>query len=303
MKYIFTTYFIFLSILFTHSQSIIFPSLNTAIKFEESKTADIEYEKWYLRNASDYVMLFKQNTIGVKKAIELTRDICIYNNLEFSSPNSDNSYLASYIKSITDYEALNTSVGVGGSIVEMRWIKSKYDESTKNYINYVLELNLDEKKNSIKIFQYSSSKSIEKISSQNVKELTKADIYKLAFDEFKKSNFQKSDSLFTIYKNKYPTELYGHYWCFRSKSMIDTTMVNGYAIEDCKNFIRIAELETFKNKPTLITAYGYMAGYSANILKDLPKALSYLKRILEIDPSNLDTQKNAKILEKAIKRL
>jgi len=136
----------------------------------------------------------------------------------------------------------------------------------------------------------------------NPNELSKVELYKLAFEAFKNNNLKISDSLFSIYKKRYPSEVYGYYWCFRSKSLIDSTMQNGLAINDCIEFIKIAETNIEKNKSTLITAYTYLSGYTASIIKDYPKALTYLNKILEIDPYNLDAQKNAQILEMAIKR-
>lgn len=130
--------------------------------------------------------------------------------------------------------------------------------------------------------------------------LSKTELYKLAYDEFKSENYQKSDSLFSIYKVKYPDEVYGHYWSFRAKSLIDSTMEKGLALEDCKNFVKVAESDIVANKSTLVTAYSYLAGYTANIEKDLKKTLNYLYKLLEIDPYNLDAKRNASIIEKAI---
>ena len=93
--------------------------------------------------------------------------------------------------------------------------------------------------------------------------------------------------------------MYGHYWAFRSKSVIDSTMEGGLAVPDCTNFITIAEKDKVKNKNTLITAYGYLAGYNANIKKDFPTAIGYLDKILEVDPTNTDASKNKEILQKA----
>jgi hypothetical protein len=64
----------------------------------------------------------------------------------------------------------------------------------------------------------------------------------------------------------------------------------------------VAELDKAKNKSTLITAYGYMAGYNANVKKDFAVAISYLDKILEIDPANADATKNKEILQKALSK-
>jgi hypothetical protein len=83
---------------------------------------------------------------------------------------------------------------------------------------------------------------------------------------------------------------------------IDTTMEAGIAIPDCTRFIEIAESDKVKNKNTLITAYGYMAGYNANIKKDFPAAISYLDKIIAVDPTNADATKNKEILQKAMSK-
>jgi tetratricopeptide (TPR) repeat protein len=127
----------------------------------------------------------------------------------------------------------------------------------------------------------------------------KVDLYNAGFENFKATNYSRSDSIFGVYKQKFPDEVYGHYWAFRSKSVIDSTMEGGLAIADCNNFIAVAEKDKVKNKNTLITAYGYLAGYNANIKKDFPAAISYLDKILEVDPTNADAAKNKDILLKA----
>ncbi|NBO49238.1 MAG: hypothetical protein EBU80_05845 [Chitinophagia bacterium] len=129
---------------------------------------------------------------------------------------------------------------------------------------------------------------------------SKVDLYNAGFENFKAGQFKTADSIFTVYKTNFPAEVYGHYWSFRSLSVIDSTMELGLAIPDCEKFISIAEVDKSKNKSTLITAYGYLAGYTANIKKDLPLASSYLDKIIEIDPNNQDAIKNREILQKAL---
>ena len=128
----------------------------------------------------------------------------------------------------------------------------------------------------------------------------KVDLYNAGYENFMANNYPRADSIFGLYKAKYPDEVYGHYWSFRSKSVIDSTMEGGLAIPDCQRFIEVAEQDKVKNKNTLITAYGYMAGYSANIKKDFGTAIGYLDKILVVDPANADATKNKEILQKAM---
>lgn len=130
--------------------------------------------------------------------------------------------------------------------------------------------------------------------------LSKVDLYNAGFENFKATQYKTADSLFTIYKKQYPDEVYGHYWSFRSLSVMDSTMEQGLAVPDCENFIKVAESDKVRNKSTLITAYGYLAGYTANIKKDLAGASAYLDKIIEIDPNNQDAIKNREIIQKAL---
>jgi hypothetical protein len=68
--------------------------------------------------------MFNQNTIGIKKALELTEEICLENDLDYDNPAKDKSYLASYVKSMSDFENLNLSISTGGSIIEKVWFNT-----------------------------------------------------------------------------------------------------------------------------------------------------------------------------------
>lgn len=129
---------------------------------------------------------------------------------------------------------------------------------------------------------------------------SKVDVYNAGIENFKAFEYLRADSLFDFYKSKYPDETYGYYWSYRALSVVDSTMEQGLAIPDATKFIEIAELDKSRNKSTLLTAYGYMAGYQANIKKDFSAAIGYLDKILEIDPANADAIKNKEILQKAL---
>ena len=144
-----------------------------------------------------------------------------------------------------------------------------------------------------------SAEWLTKVLSINPK-LSKVDLYNAGFENFKATEYMRADSIFSIYKTNYPNEVYGHYWSFRSLSVIDSTMEQGLAIPDCESFISVAEGDKAKNKSTLVTAYGYLAGYTANIKKDLAGASAYLDKIIEIDPNNQDAIKNRDIIQKAL---
>lgn len=131
---------------------------------------------------------------------------------------------------------------------------------------------------------------------------SKTDIYTAGYENFKLGQYLVADSLFDIYKSKYPDEIFGYLWSFRSLSAVDSTMEQGLAIPDATKFIEIAEADKVKNKNTLIMAYGYLAGYQANIKKDYAAAISFLDKILAIAPENADAAKNKEILQKALSK-
>ena len=84
----------------------------------------IQKNRWYKKTHDDkitYIQFFNQTPIGIKKAVELVKEICQENDFDFENPTKDNSYFASYVKSIEDFENLNLSIKTGGSIVEIIW--------------------------------------------------------------------------------------------------------------------------------------------------------------------------------------
>jgi len=80
---------------------------------------------------------------------------------------------------------------------------------------------------------------------------------------------------------------------------VDTAMEKGSAVPWAIKYLEILERDTVKNKKTIIGVAGYLAAYSANILKDKEKALQYLRRMLSLDPTNAAIQQNITVLEKA----
>jgi hypothetical protein len=81
---------------------------------------------------------FNENPIGIKKALELTKDICDKNDLNFEEPDSENSYIASYVETINDFEKLDLSISTGGSIIEKSWVKL-YNNSQSSMLSLELE--------------------------------------------------------------------------------------------------------------------------------------------------------------------
>ncbi|HEX6333600.1 MAG TPA: hypothetical protein VFZ78_05185, partial [Flavisolibacter sp.] len=51
-------------------------------------------------------------------------------------------------------------------------------------------------------------------------------------------------------------------------------------------------------KKWTIEAYGYLAAYEANTMKDYSEAIGYFEKLLEVDPGNESAKKYIEILEK-----
>jgi tetratricopeptide (TPR) repeat protein len=146
------------------------------------------------------------------------------------------------------------------------------------------------------------SENTKKNNEQKQKESEKVSLYKKGFEAFKAHEYSIAIDIFEKYKEKYPDEIHGYYWCFRSKSVLDIDMSKGLAIQDALGFIEVAEKDKVKNKATLIVAYGYMAGYVANLKSDYQVAIQWLDKIIAIDSNNFDANNNKEILKKAILR-
>lgn len=87
------------------------------------KNTECEFKQWYSLNPLATIMRFNQNTVGVKIAISKVKEILSNNDLDFESPSKDDSYLASYVDGIYDYENINLSCKTGGSIISKSWQK------------------------------------------------------------------------------------------------------------------------------------------------------------------------------------
>ncbi|MFT3748265.1 MAG: tetratricopeptide repeat protein [Agriterribacter sp.] len=135
----------------------------------------------------------------------------------------------------------------------------------------------------------------------------KTELFYAGFENFYGEKYATADSIATLYKTKFPDDVQGYYLAFRSKWSADTAaLASGIPsvapVEDAKKLIELAETDKQKYKQSLLVAYGFMAGYYANNLKDYPAAVTYLDKILEVDPGNADAQANKEVLQKAINK-
>ncbi|HXO77831.1 MAG TPA: hypothetical protein VN824_21400, partial [Puia sp.] len=141
------------------------------------------------------------------------------------------------------------------------------------------------------------------------------DLYNWGMANYQAGNYKTADSIFCgMYESKYPTEIYGYLWCARSKvAQDDSVGSNGYAVEAYQKLAEVARgldstakvagsADSTKYKAQVINSYSQLAGYYNNIKKDRESAMMYLRKILEVDPTNADALKFIAILEKAAQK-
>jgi tetratricopeptide (TPR) repeat protein len=125
------------------------------------------------------------------------------------------------------------------------------------------------------------------------------DLFNWGLANYRHENYLMADSIFTLYTEKYPDQSYGHYWLAKTKALEDSMMTEGLAVPVYERLIQTLERDsTDKNFDNwMVEAYGYLAAYSANTLKNYPRAIDLFRQLLKVDPDNQSAQKYIAILE------
>jgi len=126
------------------------------------------------------------------------------------------------------------------------------------------------------------------------------DIYKWGMALYSAKDYAKADSVFGIYEEKYPDQVYGYLWRARSNAAIDTTLELGLAVPHYLKLIDLVSKDSVKNKAILVRAFEYLGAYEANTTKDYNKAMEYYNRVLQFDANHSDALKYVGILQKWI---
>jgi tetratricopeptide (TPR) repeat protein len=136
------------------------------------------------------------------------------------------------------------------------------------------------------------------------KEPSQTDLYNWAYAHYQAGNYTQADSLFCgTYQQKYPEEIYGYLWCARAKQAQDTTMEKGLAVDAYKALAEKAlVIDSGKYKSQAIAANFYLVQYYNDVAKDKETAISYLDKVLEIEPENADAIRIKEILTKVPKQ-
>jgi hypothetical protein len=131
------------------------------------------------------------------------------------------------------------------------------------------------------------------------KEPSNRDMYDFGEASYMAGDYKLADSVFTLYEQKFPDQIYGYLWKFKTAQAADTSMESGIIVQPSMDYLNFLKQDSTKYKTQLIQVNGTLAGYYANVKKDKDSAIYYLKQILVYDPTNPDAQKYIDILQKA----
>jgi tetratricopeptide (TPR) repeat protein len=136
----------------------------------------------------------------------------------------------------------------------------------------------------------------------SLKNPTNSDLFKFGTANYQAGNYKMADSIFcNVYISKYPNEIYGYLWCARSTQAEDDSLNSkGLAVAPYEKLAQFARSspDSAKYKSQIVGAYFYLAGYYNDVKKDKPKAIEYMQKVLEVDPTNTSAQKILEVLTK-----
>jgi tetratricopeptide (TPR) repeat protein len=100
---------------------------------------------------------------------------------------------------------------------------------------------------------------------------------------------------------KYPEEVYGYDWAVNNYKVLDSSFTLNQAVPAAIKLLEFSQKDTAKYKKYYLSAAGFLVQYYANVAKDREKAIEYLKKMIEIDPSNEVLKGNLELLQKTPK--
>lgn len=126
------------------------------------------------------------------------------------------------------------------------------------------------------------------------------DLFNWGIAHYLSQDYQKADSVFAMYTEKYPEQAFGYYWRARSNVAIDTAMTIGSAVPHYQKLTEVLEKDSANAnyKKWMSEAFGYLAAYEANTQKDYAEAIDYFEKVLNVDPENENAKKYIAVLEK-----
>jgi tetratricopeptide (TPR) repeat protein len=138
------------------------------------------------------------------------------------------------------------------------------------------------------------------------KDYNNLDLYYAGYNDYRAGDYRAADSIFGLYMDKYPEDIFGAYMRARADEGIDTSGVLGLAKPYYERVIQLADSATQKTdavKGDELTAYRYMVAYYYNTKHDIQSALDWNSKILAMYPDDAQAQQNDKALKAILARM
>ena len=131
----------------------------------------------------------------------------------------------------------------------------------------------------------------------------KTDLFYAGYYDYLGGNDQASDSVFKIYQQKYPEDVYGWFLGAHAVEAMDTAET-GMAKPLYEKVIAIGDTTQDKAsiKDKLIPSYRFMVAYYYNIKRQVDSAVMYNNKILELDPTDATALKTKDALDIVVKQ-
>jgi tetratricopeptide (TPR) repeat protein len=127
------------------------------------------------------------------------------------------------------------------------------------------------------------------------------DLYNWTDAAISARNYTLADSLAGVYIQKRPDQEYGYSLRVRAAKASDRDST-GAAFTAVDEYINFLSKDPEKNKAKMLNQYYYMASVASDKMKDYPKAISILERILLVDPQNTFATQALPVLRNAVNR-
>ncbi|MBC7936775.1 MAG: tetratricopeptide repeat protein [Rhizobacter sp.] len=126
----------------------------------------------------------------------------------------------------------------------------------------------------------------------------KVDIYYAGYSYYQASKYDSTIKYFTLYKDKYPTDIFGYYMLGNANAAIDSNSTAGLAAPFYTKVVEIgeADLTQANVKPRLITAYKYFMGYEFNVNKNQAEALKWVDKAIALAPEDANLKTNREFI-------
>jgi hypothetical protein len=142
-----------------------------------------------------------------------------------------------------------------------------------------------------------------------LKNPTNSDLYKWGMANYQGGLYKTADSIFCgIYEVKYPNEIFGYLWCARAlQAQEDTANPQGLAMAAWDKLAEVSRAldstarvagsaDSIKYKNQIVQSYFYLVQFYNDVKKDKATAIGYLRKVLEVDPTNTQAQHYLAIL-------